>query len=186
VAINTISLEQITEQHLNTLIENRVPESRDLEFKRDQIGRDDAAKKEFLKDVSALANTAGGDLIIGMGEVDGVAASLHGIMAVPADDEMRRLEAILQDGLEPRLIGTRIQAVLLTGGGYVLVIRIQASWNAPHRVIYQRSNRFYGRNAAGTYEFGVEQLRAAFLVAPETERRLTDFRVYPGSKGVLT
>lgn len=169
-------LDQIEEGHLQGLLDNRVPEGRDLEFKRDPVGRDDAAKKEFLKDVSALANTAGGDLIIGVGEDDGVAASLHGITLAPADDEIRRLEAILQDGIEPRLIGTRMRAVQLAGGGYLLVIRVLASWNSPHRVVYQRTNRFFARNTGAAYELGVEQLRAAFLGSAETERRLNDFR----------
>jgi len=177
MAISTVPLDQITEADLRRLVDNGVPEGRDLEFKRDAFGSDDAAKREFLKDVSALANTAGGDLIIGVGEDDGVAKTLHGISARPADDEIRRLEAILQDGLEPRLIGARMRAVPIAAGGYALVIRLQRSWNAPHRVVFQRTNRFYGRNAGGAYEFGVEQLRAAFLGVAETERRLTDFRL---------
>lgn len=173
----TTPLDQIDASNLATLLENRVPEGRDLEFKRDAIGRDDAAKKEFLKDVSALANTAGGDLIIGVGEEQGIAASLHGITSAPSDAEIRRLESVLQDGIEPRLIGTRMHAVPLVEGGYVLLIRVQASWNPPHRVIYQRTNRFYARNSAGTYELDVEQLRAAFLGAAEVERRLEDLRL---------
>lgn len=177
MSTNSMSLDELTEAHLQALVENGVPEGRDLEFKRDAVGRDDSAKKEFLKDVSALANTAGGDLIIGVEETDGVATALRGVTAAPADEEMRRLESMLQDSLEPRLIGTRIRALPLTAGGYALVIRVQKSWNAPHRVVYQRTNRFYGRNAGGVYELGVEQLRAAFLGASEIERRLGEFRL---------
>lgn len=189
MSLNLIPLDQITEANLQGLLDNRVPEGRDLEYKRDAIGRDDASKKEFLKDVSAMANTAGGDLIIGIGEADGVAATLNGITSSAADDEVRRLDAILQDGLEPRLVGTHIKAVPIGSGGYVLVVRIQASWNAPHRVIYQRNNRFFGRSSAGTYELGVEQLRAAFLGGVELERRLNDFRFeriakYKGDVGI--
>ena len=177
MSLNSVSLDQLTEANLQALVENGVPESRDLEFKRDAVGRDDAAKKEFLKDVSALANTAGGDLIIGLEEDDGVAIALRGVTVAPADEEVRRLESMLQDSLEPRLIGTRMRAIPLTAGGYVLVIRVQKSWNAPHRVVYQRTNRFYGRNAGGVYELGVEQLRAAFLGASEVERSLGEFRL---------
>lgn len=100
LTLKHLSLDDLAEVHLQGLVDNRVPETRDLEFKRDAIGRDDAAKREFLKDVSALANTSGGDLIIGVGEDDGIATALHGITVAPADEEVRRLESILQDGLD--------------------------------------------------------------------------------------
>lgn len=60
-------------------------ESRDLDFKRDAIARDDKARREFLKDITAFANTAGGHLVIGMDEASGVAAGLCGITSPPAD-----------------------------------------------------------------------------------------------------
>lgn len=177
MAISVIPLNQVSETDLQRLIENRVPENITLEYKRDPYGANDQAKKEWLKDISALANTAGGDLIIGIEEEDGVASKLVGISSTTADEEIRRLEAILQDGLEPRLIGTQMRAVVLAAGGFVLVVRVLRSWNAPHRVVYQRSNRFYGRNAGSAFELGVEQLRNAFLGVAETERRLNDFRL---------
>ena len=177
MTISAIPLNQVSEADLQRLIDNRVPESITLEFKRESYGANDQAKKEWLKDISALANTAGGDLIIGVEEEDGVASKLVGISSTTADEEIRRLEATLQDGLEPRLIGTQIRAVVLSAGGFVLVVRVLRSWNAPHRVVYQRSNRFYGRNAGSAFELGVEQLRNAFLGVAETERRITDFRL---------
>jgi hypothetical protein len=177
VAISAIPLNQVSEADLQRLVDNRVPENITLEFKRESYGANDQAKKEWLKDISALANTAGGDLIIGVEEEDGVASKLVGISSTTADEEIRRLEAILQDGLEPRLIGTQIHPVVLSAGGFVLVVRVLRSWNAPHRVVYQRSNRFFGRNAGSAFELGVEQLRNAFLGVAETERRLTDFRL---------
>ena len=177
MAISAIPLDQVSEADLQRLVDNRVPENITLEFKREAYGANDQAKKEWLKDISALANTAGGDLIIGVEEEDGVASKLVGISSTTADEEIRRLEAILQDGLEPRLIGTQIRPVDLSAGGFVLVVRVLRSWNAPHRVVYQRSNRFYGRNAVSAFELGVEQLRNAFLGVAETERQLTDFRL---------
>jgi hypothetical protein len=177
LTISAIPLDQVSEVDLQRLVENRVPESMTLEFKREPYGTNDQAKKTWLKHVSALGNTAGGDLIIGIEEVDGVAFRLVGITLTTADEEIRRLEQILQDGLEPRLIGTRIHAVPLSAGGFVLVVRVLRSWNTPHRVVYGDSNRFYGRRARSTFELGVEQLRHAFLGGAETERRLNDFRL---------
>jgi len=67
--------------------------------------------------VTAFANTAGGHLVIGIEEADGVAAALRGITSSPADDEIRRLESILENGVEPRLVGVRIRPVPLSAGG---------------------------------------------------------------------
>lgn len=173
----TTSLEQIEERHLLALIDNKVQEGRDLDFKRDPIGRDDKAKREFLKDITAFANTAGGHLVIGMEEADGIAAALCGISFPSADEEIRRLDSIIEAGIEPRLVGLRIRPIPLAAGGFALIIQIQVSWNPPHRVIFGGWNRFFARNSGGAYELSVEQLRAVFLGGAEFERRLMNFRV---------
>ena len=175
--LSAMPLERVSEADLQRLIADGVRESRDLDFKRDPVGDDRDAKREFLRDVTSFANTAGGYLIIGMAEAAGVADALIGLTARPPDDEKLRLENVIRDGVEPRLVGVRIREVILSGGGYALVIKIPVSWNPPHRVAFGGTNRFYARNSAGAYELSVEQLRSAFLGGAELERRLEDFRV---------
>ena len=174
--LSTMPLERISEADLQRLITDGVRESRDLDFKRDAVGDDRDAKREFLRDVTSFANTAGGYLIIGMAEAEGVAVNLIGLTTRPPDDEKLRLENVIRDGVEPRLVGVRIHEVKLSGDGYALVIKIPASWNPPHRVAFGDTNRFHARNSAGAYELSVEQLRSAFLGNAELERRLEDFR----------
>ncbi len=174
--LSAIPLERVSEADLQRLITDAVRESRDLDFKRDAVGDDRDAKREFLRDVTSFANTAGGYLIIGMEESAGVADALIGLTVRPPDDEKLRLENVIRDGVEPRLVGVRIREVILSGGDYALVIKIPVSWNPPHRVAFGGTNRFYARNSAGAYELSVEQLRSAFLGGAELERRLEDFR----------
>jgi predicted HTH transcriptional regulator len=81
--IRTVPLEQVDERHLQSLIDNAVREGRDLEYKREIISGNDESRRELLKGVVALANAAGGDLIFGMAEQQGEAASLHGIITTP-------------------------------------------------------------------------------------------------------
>ncbi len=50
------------------------PESQTLEFKRQLPAKDDSGRVEFLKDVSALANAEGGDLVFGIAEVNAKAS----------------------------------------------------------------------------------------------------------------
>lgn len=57
--------------YLQELIDNKVPEGKTIDYKRDKIGSKDSEKKEFLQDVSSFANAEGGKIIIGMDEGEG-------------------------------------------------------------------------------------------------------------------
>ena len=45
---------------LNSLIDDKVEERKDLDYKRDLPERNDEKKREFLSDISSFANTVGG------------------------------------------------------------------------------------------------------------------------------
>jgi hypothetical protein len=62
MALEHLTVEEITQEHLNDLLDSGVPESRNLDYKRDLYGRKDEDKKELLADISALANTDGGHI----------------------------------------------------------------------------------------------------------------------------
>ena len=111
--------EAIDEAALQALQANGVTEGPTLEFKRDPYGNSDDSKKEFLKDLSALANTLGGHLAIGVDETDGAAGAITPIFGDP-DAELQRLENIARDSIQPRIIGLRVRAVPVSGGFVVV------------------------------------------------------------------
>lgn len=162
-------LTALSEADLQALIENRVPESRTLDYKRDAVGRSDGDKKEFLADVSSFANTAGGHLVFGMDETGGLPTALPGLAGLDADAEIRRLDELIRDGLEPTILGIELRAVPLASGAVVVVIRIPKSRNPPHQVTYQKTFRFYGRGAAGKHPLDVTALREMFMPSAEAE-----------------
>jgi predicted HTH transcriptional regulator len=168
MSIGRVNFDDISEADLDALIQASVPEGLAIEYKRDPYGNSDADKKETLKDITSFANSAGGHLILGMEERNGVATGLTGLPDVDPDALINRLESLVRDGVEPRIVGVRIRAVSLSGGGAALVIRIPKSWNPPHRVSAARSNRFYVRNSGGAHEASVEELRVLFT---RTDRR---------------
>jgi hypothetical protein len=175
MAISNINFDEISESDLLEQISAGVPEGILVDYKREMYGRSDADAKEFLKDVSSFANTAGGHLIIGVDEAAGTPTRitpLHG----DSDQDLQRLENLSRDGLEPRISGLRIRALPINGGGYVLILRIPKSWNPPHRVSARNTNRLYGRNSAGAYEFSVEELRVVFTSAASALDRVRAFR----------
>lgn len=165
------SIDSLSEPDLQRLVNNRVSESRHLDFKRDLPGGSDAERKEFLADVTSFANAQGGDLVFGIEEAAGVAAAVPGVQADDPDALILRFDNMLRDGVAPRLLGMRMKWVPLANGRGVLVIRIPAGLAAPHRVVFRDSNRFYTRNSAGKYEMDVHDLRHAFTESDGLPRR---------------
>jgi hypothetical protein len=175
MALSHISFDDLSERDLLDQIQAGVPEGVPFEYKRDMYGNADAEKREFLKDASSFANTLGGHLIIGVDETDGVPTSISALSG-NSDQELQRLESLARDGIEPRIVGLRMKAVPITTGGFVIVLRIPKSWNPPHRVSAQNTNRIYGRNSAGAYEFSVEELRVVFTSAASALDRVRAFK----------
>lgn len=164
-------IDTIDEAILQALVDNHVAERRNLEFKRDVPGRNDEQIKEFLADVTSLANAQGGDIIYGIEDESGVAASLPGIEVEDHDTEILRLESSLQANVAPRLTGVRTHWAPLANGKGAIIMRVPGSLIAPHRVIYKNSGRFYGRNSRGKYEMDVHELRLAFTQSEQLPLR---------------
>lgn len=160
--ITRIDFDAVAESDIQALLQVQAPESMTLDYKQSLYGNSDSDKKEFLKDLTALANTNGGHLILGIRETDGVAESVTPISAENPDAELLRMESIARSGVEPPLPGLRIKSISLEAGGYLIVCRVPKSWIGPHRVVAKGSNRFYMRNSAGVFEPSIEELRALF------------------------
>src|SRR5437899_4282702 len=115
-------ISQIRESDLITLIDDGEPEGKMIDYKRDRVGQADGDKKEFLYDVSSFANTAGGYLVFGMNEQQGVPVALVGLHGIDPDAEIVRLEQIARGGLRPPINGIESAAVRLTNGAVAIVL----------------------------------------------------------------
>jgi hypothetical protein len=166
-------LAEVGESDLVGLKENAVAEGKLVDYKL-EVGTNRDARKEFLKDASSFANTAGGHLLVGVAEgPPGVPADFPGLALESIDGEKGRLENMLRDGVSPRLRGVEMVAVPIGDKSRaVLVIHIPRSLSQPHVVDFDGHWRFYARNAVGAFPLDVEQLRTAFL-AGETEAQRT-------------
>jgi hypothetical protein len=169
-------LGDVTYEDLEDLLRSEVREGKSIDYKRALPGNSEGQKKEFLYDVSSFANTVGGDLIIGVDEYKGLPVEIPAFSCENIDEELQRLDSILMSGVEPRLkYQTRV--IIHPNGGHVLIVRVDKSWLAPHRVIYKGSDKFYARNSAGKYPLDVSELRDAFLLGASASARLRDFRI---------
>ena len=172
-------LEQITEDDLQRLI--GTSEDRQLEFK-ENLGGSDEQVKEFLKDVSAMANAIGGDILYGVVEgvnADGntVAQVIQGISGENSDDATLRLDNLIRDCIKPRLMGVGIRPLQLTNTNTVFIVRVPRSWNAPHLVDRRGHWRFYYRDSAGTHPMDITELRHAMTFSDTLGHRLEEFRL---------
>lgn len=177
--MSLIQFQDVNESRLLELCSQGCPESQTLDFKKTLPGHSDRERSEFLKDVCALANTDGGDLVYGIAEEDGHAKEPHPVTGEPADAAKRRLGQIADAGLEPRVIGLRFLDVPITGG-YALIVRVLASFNGPHRYIINGIARFVMRNGTHTAELTYDQLRSAFdrtATLTERARRFREDRI---------
>jgi hypothetical protein len=166
-------IHQIGFADLQALVGN-VPESRTLEYKRQMQAQTTPEKLKFLAAVSSLANTAGGDLLIGVDAKNGIPVAIPGITVANMDAEKLRLEQLLSTCIEPRIPRVEIEAVACPSGASALVIRAHRSWLAPHRVTL--NDKFYGRNSGGNYPLDVTELRSAFVGSEATAEKIRNFR----------
>lgn len=175
MALLDIPLDKISEADIRRLIAAGAAESLYIDYKQATYGSKEADHAELLADVSSFANTAGGDLVIGVAESGGVPSTI-----VPftgnADDEQRRLEDIARTGLEPRIRNLQTRAVPMAEGGTVIIVRIPRSYVPPHRIIYKNRNRFWARASSGKYEPNVEELRHIFGETSRITERIAAFR----------
>lgn len=172
-------LDQVTEQDLQELIEHRVPESHTLDYKTELKLDTERDTGEFLKDVSAFANAQGGYLIYGIQEKDAVPANICGI-AWNGDPDERKISGKLRTLLDPTLLhGYTIRAIPCQDAKTVVIIRMERSYLAPHRVTSQSSkvqHQFYTRVNTENVAMGVPQLRQAFLLSETLTERVRQFR----------
>lgn len=169
-------VETIEAADILALIDNQDEENRKLDFKRDLPGNTDENKRELRADVTSFANSAGGDLIFGVDEVDGVATDVPGLPGINADAEICRIEQIIQSNIEPRVPGFESRAIDIPDKGPVIVVRVPKSWRGPHMVKINDAYRMYGRNSKGKYIFDATEFRSAFALSEQLSERIRRWR----------
>lgn len=125
-----VPFDAVDEADLLALVAARAPETRTLEFKR-EIGRGNTATAEFLRDLTAMANAQGGDLLIGVIEEEGVAAAVPGVAIPSLDDEGQRFENIIRSCVEPRLANYLPEDQVIDHIASGRLIRVLEDWCEP-------------------------------------------------------
>jgi predicted HTH transcriptional regulator len=143
MVLETKKLTELLQTDLQALLDGEVAEGKFIDYKRELPGLADGDKKEFLFDISSFANASGGYLLYGIEEENGIPTQLTGITVGNQDEELRRFQNLILDGIEPRIMGLELRFVPIVDSKHVLVIRIPKSWLLPHMVIFKGSDKFY-------------------------------------------
>lgn len=157
-----IQLDELTEGFFAQICTDQWPETQTLEFKAVLPGTEDPARQEFRKDVCALANADGGDILYGISERNAKANAILAIQGVEIDATKRRLRQILDAQVEPKIYGIQMHGCTIAQGGFVLCIRVPKSFDGPHRIGTANAHQFPIRNETTTAEMTYDQLREAF------------------------
>jgi hypothetical protein len=176
-------IESITKADIESLVSNQVRESRTLDYKQELSAQTDGQRKEFLADVSSFANAAGGDILFGVtekrdekGQPTGLPETVCGIAMPNSDAEIRRLESIILNGIEPRVPGIRMRVFDGFPKGSVLLLRTPKSWTSPHMVTAHEEFRFFTRNNTGKHRMDVSEVRIAFDLSQSAAAKIRRFR----------
>lgn len=169
-------LESVDASDLQALIDNQTGESLYIEYKTEVFDkRDDKKRLQFLGSLSAFANAAGGDILIGVKADNGLPVDLPGLDPAEIDSEVLRIRQVVGTSIEPHL-GLHFHTVPLLSGRRVLIIRIPRSWTAPHGIEQNGHFHFFQRHAAGRSPMTISELRTAYTLSGSIIEQTKRFR----------
>lgn len=157
-------------------VEDGHHESSFLDFKLQSY----SDSKEWLKDVTAFANSRGGRIILGIEEDEhGRASKLVGLSTDKLDIEIQRLQNWLREHSDPDVSGAvKILPEIDHEGKKFLVIEISESDLAPHRlnVSSQKYDRHvYVRKGRDNVPVGMLEIRDMIRDTQRTPRLISEF-----------
>jgi hypothetical protein len=176
------SFDELNEGHLNRLIEHGRAEGKRLEFKSNFKFTEGGSKidaHEIAKDVAVFANSAGGDIIYGIEERDGVAVGILGLPGVGTNEAlMSSVQNSLRDCVSP-YVDVRCRFINVADGKSCFILRVPRSFAAPHAV-KKRGDRealwYFKRGEDRALPMDEQDVRRAYNSGVDIPRQIEVFR----------
>lgn len=169
----TKSPENWTETDLDTLCKDRIPENQRLEYKKILVLEPPRERREFLKDITALANSTGGVIIYGIDEVPhpelgSIAGSL-----IPLSDNtlIDKATRIVRSNVSPGL-EFYIYTVPAKNDGFYIITYVPESYNKPHAIIWEKKIDYYVRRNQDNVPLTEQEIRQMYWLTANTRETL--------------
>lgn len=155
--------------------EPKAPESSRLDFKKechllhDEQSAKDNARKDILKDVSAMANGVGGALLIGVEEKGGPDAPpvAEKIPGIPTQD-IERLKTAIKSAVDTHLdirpapLHFKVIQTPESDDSSVLVVEVPQNVHSLSMVTYKQLNQFWVRRGEDNSRMTTDEIQYAF------------------------
>jgi len=159
------SLSDISLDDIRLLIDNSVPEGPYLEYKESPCSGRPQDRREMLRDITALVNSEGGYLIIGIREdYAGRAAEL-----TPIPEPHTLAQAMRQTclaGISDRIEGLEIQVYETGFNQGIIVVHVPSSDRRPHMVTLSGRTDFCRRYETDKQTMTIGEIREMILANP--------------------
>lgn len=159
---------------LQRLVDEGLEESLTLDYKASpSLSRDGKNPEELCKDVSALANSAGGQLIYGI-EEDKTAGKPSKVDDGVVDAKITKewIEQILNSKVQPRMDGVRIERIDMETGKFGYVISVQQSQVGPHQAPDGKYYKRFNFQSVPMHDYEIRDIMRR-ATAPDLEVKLS-------------
>ena len=135
------------QDRVSAILRSGTPESTTLDYKVENYPPTEGGRKECAKDISAFANRDGGLLIIGVREASGVPTEIVGVPSEAIDSSILWLESVARSGINPHVLGLRINAVSYSEK-HLIIADVPSGSDRPYEVPTAGA-RFFVRESRG-------------------------------------
>jgi hypothetical protein len=149
-----------TKADLQRLVDEALEESLTLDYKASPaLTRDGKGPDELCKDVTALANSAGGQLVYGI-EEDKVTRKPSRVDDGVIDPKITRewMEQILNSRVQPRLNGVQTARIDMENGKFGYVISVPQSQTGPHQAPDQKYYKRFDLQSVPMHDYEIKDI----------------------------
>jgi hypothetical protein len=149
-----------TKADLQQLVDEGLEESLTLDYKDSRaLTRDGKGPDEMCKDVTALANSAGGQLVYGI-EEDKVTKKPSRVDDGVTDPKVTRewIEQILNSRVQPRLSGVTTARIDMGNGQFGYVISVPPTQTGPHQAPDQKYYRRFDLQSVPMHNYEIKDI----------------------------